>query len=190
MALSLSLAGGDGQQCGESLPRSDSLGRTASGGWARAGLPPRPPSRRGSSGAGAAPMPVGPAEPSEAGDADAWPVLGSSPSTRPPPIAFRPEPISRAARGELSYESLCELEDVRPVASLEAVDALAWNVFGDGAEGSEMCTICLSDYEVGEALIGLPCGHRLHSTCGREWLLRWSKRCPECKRSALCDDDD
>ena len=92
--------------------------------------------------------------------------------------------VARLARGgaaELSYERLVELEDVRPVAPLEVVDALPVREYEGGGEGGA-CSICQSDYETGEKLLQLPCGHVMHNApCAREWLLKWSKRCPECK---------
>lgn len=41
------------------------------------------------------------------------------------------------------------------------------------------CAICLSEYENGECLRRLPCGHHFHRQCADKWLQR-SKRCPLC----------
>jgi len=105
------------------------------------------------------------------------------PPARPAPAPPPPHPGSylRHAAAELSYERLCELEDVRPVAPEEAVAALptlSWGEQGAEAEGG-CCSICQMDYEEGEMLMLLPCAHRMHAPCAREWLLKWSKRCPE-----------
>ena len=42
------------------------------------------------------------------------------------------------------------------------------------------CSVCLSDFAVGEELIVLPCLHRFHSECVLQWLER-SVFCPICK---------
>ena len=41
------------------------------------------------------------------------------------------------------------------------------------------CTICLSEYEVGEEIRRLPCMHHFHRKCVDEWLLI-NKNCPLC----------
>ena len=43
------------------------------------------------------------------------------------------------------------------------------------------CAVCLDEYEDGDALLELPCGHRFHSSCIEEWLLKQSSLCPLCK---------
>lgn len=46
-------------------------------------------------------------------------------------------------------------------------------------EPGASCAVCLSEYNEGEALRRLPCGHYFHRKCADEWLGR-SKRCPLC----------
>ena len=44
--------------------------------------------------------------------------------------------------------------------------------------------MCQVAYAAGEALLSTACRHRFHLDCAREWLLRYSKRCPLCKAEA------
>jgi hypothetical protein len=94
-----------------------------------------------------------------------------------------------ASSDALSFETLVELEDVRPVAPAAEIDALPTPAFCADAHGGAdtRCAICLEVYVAGEALLALPCAHLLHAGCGRTWLAGWSKRCPEvaCRRSIL-----
>jgi hypothetical protein len=43
-----------------------------------------------------------------------------------------------------------------------------------------MCAICLNDYEEGESIRVLPCGHFFHPTCVGQWLTNHNA-CPMCK---------
>lgn len=43
-----------------------------------------------------------------------------------------------------------------------------------------VCSICLSDFEIDDELIELPCSHSYHRECITEWLLLKSQ-CPTCK---------
>jgi hypothetical protein len=55
---------------------------------------------------------------------------------------------------------------------------------GDGGSVGDECTICLSDFNHNEILSVLPCGHRYHDECVREWL-QCSSKCPLCKKDSL-----
>ncbi|XP_003229367.2 E3 ubiquitin-protein ligase ZNRF4 [Anolis carolinensis] len=49
----------------------------------------------------------------------------------------------------------------------------------------DSCVICMADYEAGDRLKILPCGHAYHNTCINTWLLtqpRTEKSCPICKQ--------
>lgn len=49
------------------------------------------------------------------------------------------------------------------------------NLFESGAG----CAVCLADYNVGNHVRKLPCGHHFHQRCCDQWL-RQNKKCPLC----------
>jgi len=51
----------------------------------------------------------------------------------------------------------------------------------DDDEHNGLCAICISEFEDGEELRKLPCGHFFHKDCVDEWFNR-SSVCPMCKR--------
>lgn len=62
----------------------------------------------------------------------------------------------------------------------ETLDTLALE------EGGSQCVICLSDYEKGEVILELPCGHCYHMTCVALWLVK-KAICPICKAVVTVD---
>jgi len=48
-----------------------------------------------------------------------------------------------------------------------------------GLDEEPQCSICLSEYEIGEALVRLPCGHMYHEECIASWTSNHTK-CPLC----------
>jgi len=63
------------------------------------------------------------------------------------------------------------------------IDLLATTVFTDRKEvTSKECSVCLSDFDLGELVMTLPCDgkHSFHSQCIRQWLERQNS-CPLCQ---------
>ena len=54
-------------------------------------------------------------------------------------------------------------------------------ILEDKCDGT--CSICLEDYESGEKIKFLRCGHRYHLGCINQWLSSPHKKCPECRAS-------
>ena len=50
------------------------------------------------------------------------------------------------------------------------------------------CSICIEDFELGEALRVIPCGHQYHTDCIMPWLTARAANCPMCKESF--DEED
>ncbi|KAF9980931.1 hypothetical protein BGZ75_007808 [Mortierella antarctica] len=50
------------------------------------------------------------------------------------------------------------------------------------ANAQTACSICLTEYEVGEQVRTLPCFHQYHQGCIDPWLLHVVSLCPMCKR--------
>ena len=75
-------------------------------------------------------------------------------------------------------------------AAEEAINQLETVEFreteGGAGKSENCCAICLSDYEPGEQLRVLPCGHRFHKACVDEWL-RVNASCPTCRQHIVGD---
>lgn len=70
-----------------------------------------------------------------------------------------------------------------PPMELDGIDrCTSIVVFRPGGNHDQCCAVCLTDFEEGETLRVLPCGHRFHDTCADQWLLR-SAQCPICRSS-------
>ncbi|KAH9500017.1 hypothetical protein Btru_076172 [Bulinus truncatus] len=48
------------------------------------------------------------------------------------------------------------------------------------ASSASRCSICLHDYQIGDEIRILPCGHEFHKTCVDEWLKK-APTCPICR---------
>lgn len=64
--------------------------------------------------------------------------------------------------------------------TISQVVQFKWGDEGQGNCDQTQCMVCLSDFEHGEEVRKLPCGHVFHSSCIDEWLRRCTD-CPICK---------
>ncbi|XP_028056439.1 probable E3 ubiquitin-protein ligase HIP1 [Camellia sinensis] len=93
----------------------------------------------------------------------------------------------------MSYEELLALEErMGNVKSGLSVDSILGGVkqhryqsmkLGVPVE-EEPCCICQEEYDDGEKLGKLDCGHEFHFDCIKQWLMQ-KNSCPICKRTAL-----
>ena len=61
-----------------------------------------------------------------------------------------------------------------------AARADGWTADGVDEQGPQ-CYVCLGEYERGETLRTLPCGHAFHAECVDKWLLETRGACPTCR---------
>ena len=45
---------------------------------------------------------------------------------------------------------------------------------------TQVCSICLEDFQKDDIIKRLPCKHIMHKECGKKWL-KVNKRCPICR---------
>eukprot|EP01116_Phalansterium_solitarium_P022945 TRINITY_DN778_c0_g1_i1.p1 TRINITY_DN778_c0_g1~~TRINITY_DN778_c0_g1_i1.p1 ORF type:complete len:268 (-),score=65.26 TRINITY_DN778_c0_g1_i1:615-1418(-) len=78
------------------------------------------------------------------------------------------------------YELLCKLDDTveKKTVPASAIDAFPTRVFDSTCAAADSCRVCMVDYEDGDALRTLPCGHSFHADCIRTWLAGSSVNCP------------
>jgi hypothetical protein len=92
------------------------------------------------------------------------------------------------ADGDLSYERLCNLEDVKVTATEDQVSKLrrvkhrCTRTTGEKDETHSRCAVCQDEYENGDEQIQLPCEHRYHEACIINWLKNYHDYCPVCKQ--------
>ncbi|CAH2033578.1 unnamed protein product [Thlaspi arvense] len=75
---------------------------------------------------------------------------------------------------------------VKP-ASKFAVDSLPRKVYKKTLSGSNMCTVCLDGFKMGESVVTLPCGHEFGDSCILGWFAR-NHVCPLCRFELPCED--
>jgi len=64
------------------------------------------------------------------------------------------------------------------------------NLIRPTTNSMDACTICLDDYEVGDRLRCLPCGHAFHADCIAKWLIERSATCPLCNLNLYEEEVD
>jgi len=66
--------------------------------------------------------------------------------------------------------------------TVEMLDSqrLTFEDVGNLKEGHTECRICLTEYEEGDVVTTLPCGHNYHEQCNIQWMAT-NASCPVCK---------
>merc|ERR1719174_1539731 len=78
------------------------------------------------------------------------------------------------------------------------IESMATEEFTNESEmkyGEIECSICLINFETGDIMRVMKCGHRFHKACVDEWLSRYKSVCPLCKidrrgNVASCEEVD
>jgi hypothetical protein len=52
------------------------------------------------------------------------------------------------------------------------------------------CAICIDDFESGESIRPLPCGHIYHPECVDPWLLKHNRKCPTCQQDCVVEEEE
>ena len=89
--------------------------------------------------------------------------------------------------GDMSHFDPEQLSPARTTPKV-LVDQLPCRTATSGAAETN-CSICLSQFENGDSVRKLPCGHEFHSSCIETWLLNHSRTCP-CCRLDLCEHEE
>jgi len=78
------------------------------------------------------------------------------------------------------YDLLLRLDETvqKPAAGKGRVEDLP-KVACESFMGHE-CAVCMSAFEVHDAVAALPCEHHFHQCCITKWLAEYSKKCPLC----------
>ncbi len=83
--------------------------------------------------------------------------------------------ISRAAQEIQRAQRAMQSRAQRPSMLSRILDMLPPN---RNFESTELCSICHDDYEKGEAVMALPCGHVFHKACITKWFQMGRLTCP------------
>ncbi|KAG7655138.1 Zinc finger RING-type [Arabidopsis suecica] len=84
-------------------------------------------------------------------------------------------------------ETTNNIELIRPANKL-VVDRLARKVYNKKKKSNSdasVCTICLEEFEKGEIVVTLPCGHEFDDGCIGKWFLK-DHVCPLCRFELPC----
>ncbi|KAF2198511.1 hypothetical protein GQ43DRAFT_378447 [Delitschia confertaspora ATCC 74209] len=71
--------------------------------------------------------------------------------------------------------------DQSGIAPAQPVVAAATDAQGASSAAGLGCSICTDDFEKGQDIRVLPCGHKFHPECVDPWLLNVSGTCPLCR---------
>lgn len=92
------------------------------------------------------------------------------------------------------YEEYLELdEEVKNPVPEELLASLPTNKFTEAnkknfSDENKMCTICQMNYEVDDEYIIVPCLHRFHSSCCKQWFAM-KDTCPICKQKVSAGNE-
>lgn len=75
------------------------------------------------------------------------------------------------------FEMLCILDEGVAKKTLDkaSVEKFATSKV---TKGGQDCGVCQCELEMGEEMTSLPCGHKFHTECINEWLLKYNNSCP------------
>jgi hypothetical protein len=68
----------------------------------------------------------------------------------------------------------------------QTFQSLPETTISEEVAGSDACGICLEEWEAGERVVRLACGHMFHRGCCQQWLMGRSALCPLCQWAADC----
>jgi hypothetical protein len=96
--------------------------------------------------------------------------------------------LSSDAIGSDVYERLVSMQEMLQQRrgldnqTIDRIPTVTWTAESkqEHPGDQDQCMVCLCDFEVGEELNSLPCGHLFHPGCIQEWLSRCTE-CPLCK---------
>jgi len=82
-----------------------------------------------------------------------------------------------------TYEDLLALDEnvVKKGLSKPQIDRFKTRTFITSTESCKTCNVCISDFEMGDRLRKIKCGHEFHTHCIDTWL-KDNITCPICKK--------
>ena len=87
--------------------------------------------------------------------------------------------LKEVAKIESGYQGLHRISFNRLNTRIQCSQILEKKCLTQQLEGQ--CSICHAEYNVGDAVCDLSCGHLFHTTCIRKWLLDQAN-CPLCRK--------
>jgi len=90
-------------------------------------------------------------------------------------------------RGYFPQTSAEEVDETKRATAEEEIKKLPLVRFDPALEAEDSwghgCAVCICDFDVGDQLRKLPCGHQFHCECIDRWL-HISRKCPLCSQDA------
>ena len=83
----------------------------------------------------------------------------------------------------MTYEQLIALDEniVKKGMTPEELESYPITIHSKESDAPSDCNVCISEFEDGESLRRLPCGHKFHKDCVDTWL-EANITCPVCKK--------